>query len=346
MPNTEHFAPTDRIGQLLLTLGNAYLDRQQYEEAFEKFEQLVDRNVDSADIWHKAAVSGIGANNVSDKALTIYKKAMEDDPDSSALKIGVATLFAQNEIVTPYSIEICETALTLNPANAQKLHLFLKKAYEESGQQEKVYEHEQKVIFGSNNKKAIRSYLESLWWEHKFDEANRSITTAMDSINPAMQFQLERALTLSYELHSKGKLAQNKLERSTIKSGLDSINPEQSLQALRSFLMLKVCQPDAEESTRQLDEELLEEYQFILGNVSLTDVLMNTNGNSVPENEDKEFNFQTNVLELFPAMDIAGQDFDEANTRTLCLMQIFTHGSSKISEKLVKLVEDHLLQSN
>ncbi|MCB9501440.1 MAG: protein kinase [Deferribacteres bacterium] len=345
MSNAEHYTPTDRIGQLLFTLGNAYLDRQQYPEAFEKFEQLIDRNIDSADVWHKAAISAIGANSTSEKAMTIYKKALECNPESSALKIGIATLFAQVELINPFTTELCESALAFKPANAQKIHLFLKKAYEESGQKEKVYEHEQKVIFGSNNKKAIRSYLESLWWEQKFEEANRAIATATDPVNPEMQFQVERALTLAYELLHKNQFADNKLERSMLESGLEQVKPENSLQALRAFITLKSCQQDEEKIAKKFDDELLEEYQFILGNISLSDALLTSNGKNHTAESKTSFNFSKDILDALPKIQAQCEVYEENRTQAICFMQLFTHGNTGISEKLVKLVEDHIVQS-
>ncbi len=341
MSNPEQFNPTDRISQLLITLGNAYLDRQQYPEAFEKFDQLIERGIQTPEIMNKAAISAIGANYSNDKALAIYKKALENDQDSSALIIGLATLFAQNNVVIPFAFEVCENALKLNPANAQKIHLFLKKAYAESGHEEKVYEHEQKVIFGSNNKKAIRSYLESLWWEGKFEEAHRSLTTAYEPQNQGSQFDVERALTYAYSIISRKDEKANKLERSNIEAGLKQINTANSLFDLRSYLTLKSCLPDDDEAEKKLNEDLFEEYQFILGNVSLDDALQSSNGFKKQEQAGK-FNFIRDILNQFPKLPRQNNDFSDNTAVCVSFMQIFTHGANQVSEKLIKLVEEHL----
>ncbi|KAA3616099.1 MAG: hypothetical protein DWQ05_10140 [Calditrichaeota bacterium] len=345
MSTTEQYQPTDRISQLLFTLGNAYLDRQQYPEAYEKFDQLIDRGVTTPDILHKTAISAIGSNYITEKALEVYHKAIESNPESSALKIGLATLFAQHNIVTPFVLEVCESALRYKPANAQKIHFFLKNAYSESGHSQKVYEHEQKVIFGSDNKKAIRSYLESLWWEHKFEEAHRSLTTAYNPNNPTYQFDVERALTQAYDLLAKEKQGDNDIDRSNLEIGLKQINPANSLLDLRSYLILRSCFPDIKPSDGELDENRFEEYQFILGNISIKDAMHTSNGKAV-SGMSNIFDFSRDVLNIFPLTEVSGEPYEDSNSNCVCFMQIFTHGANQVSEKIINLVEEHLVQSN
>ena len=88
----------DRVQQLLERLGKAYLERQQYGEAFEKYAQLLDMMPENRIYLLNTAIASIGMGRASDSALQLYEKAVAKNQQSNALKVGLATLFMQNNV--------------------------------------------------------------------------------------------------------------------------------------------------------------------------------------------------------------------------------------------------------
>ncbi|MGH7456460.1 MAG: tetratricopeptide repeat protein, partial [bacterium] len=69
MPNLESTSQLNRVHQLLHTLGRAYLQKEQYAEAFDKFKQLLTLEPENPEILLDAAIAALGSDDVSSQAL-------------------------------------------------------------------------------------------------------------------------------------------------------------------------------------------------------------------------------------------------------------------------------------
>ena len=165
IPNVEPAVQPKRLHQLLHTLGRAYLQKEQYAEAFDKFNQLLAMEPNNPEFLLDAAIAALGVNDVSPPTLALYEKAVAQNPDTAALKLGLASLFAHQNLTTPFAIALCESAVELAPANEQQIRLYLKNYYENAGLLDKARAEEQKAIFNTRDSKAIRAYHEKLWWD-------------------------------------------------------------------------------------------------------------------------------------------------------------------------------------
>jgi tetratricopeptide (TPR) repeat protein len=240
MTNVEQAAPANRLQQLLHTLGRAYLQKEQYAEAFDKFKQLLAMDADNADILLDTAIAALGLNEVSASTLELYEKAVARNPDSAALKFGLASLFVHQNLTTPFAIELCQNVADLSPANEQQIRLFLKKHYEAAGLLDKARAEEQKAIFNGNDAKAIRAFLEKLWWDGKFDEALKALQTA-PQVNGNLEYiTRELAVTHAHEALAAGKRLENFDTIKIILAAAPNLSPAESLVDLRDYLVLRL----------------------------------------------------------------------------------------------------------
>jgi len=240
MPHIEQAAPANRLQQLLYTLGRAYLQKEQYAEAFEKFKQLMAMDGDNSDILLDTAIAALGLNDASAATLELYEKAVARNPDSSALKFGLAALFVHQNINTPFAIELCQSVADLAPANEHQIRLFLKKHYEAAGLLDKAKAEEQKAIFNSRDAKAIRAFLEKLWWDEKFSEALTALQAAPKANGNLGYITRELAVTHAYEALAAGKRLENFDTIKTILAAAPNLVPAESIADLRDYLILRL----------------------------------------------------------------------------------------------------------
>jgi len=242
----EAAAPADRLQHILYTLGKAYLQRHQYAEAFEKYRELLQAGGDRADFVSEAATAALGMKNSSDEALALYEKALAQNPDSTFLKLGLPALFIERNVTSAFAIDLCERVAELSPENEPAIRLHLKKHYETNGFFEKALEEEQKAVFSNRDDKAIREYLERLWWEDKFSKANAALNTAGRRNGDGSNFARELALNFAYEHLANGVIGDDAHALGATLSALALLNPAQTLLDFSDHLILRSVLPDGD----------------------------------------------------------------------------------------------------
>jgi len=327
MPNVEQTTSAHRLQQLLYTLGRAYLQKEQYAEAFDKFKQLLALEADNAEILMDTAIAALGLNDISESTLALYEKAVAQNPDSTALKFGLASLFAHQNLMTPFAVELCQNVAELAPANEQQIRFFLKKYYEASGQIEKARAEEQKAIFNGNDALAIRIFLEKLWWDGKFAEAVTALQTAPKVNGNLTYITRGLAVTAAYQALAAGRALDRVDTIKTILAATPSLLPAESLMDLRDYLVLRLS-------------------------------LLN---NSKPKNFSKEKSPGKNGEEIFaaaafdlreeilnplnkPAAWRAEQETTLDEWRGFLLAQVLKYDGTEAPERLRQLLDAHLAQ--
>jgi len=240
MPNVEQATPTNRLQQLLYTLGRAYLQKEQYAEAFDKFKQLLLMDADNAELLLDTAIAALGLNDASASTLALYEKAVNRNPDSAALKFGLASLFVHQNITTPFAVDLCQNVVELAPPNERQIRLFLKNYYASAGLLDKAQAEEQKAIFNSRDNGAIRAFLEKLWWDGKLDEALKALQAAPRVNGNVTHITRELAMTHAYEALAAGKRIENFETINTILAAAPVLAPAASIVDLRDYLVLRL----------------------------------------------------------------------------------------------------------
>jgi serine/threonine-protein kinase len=330
MPTVEQTTSTNRLQQLLYTLGRAYLQKEQYAEAFDKFKQLLAMDADNSDILLDTAIAALGLNEVSESTLALYEKAVTQNPDSTALKFGLASLFVHQDIATPFAVALCQSVADLAPANEQQIRLFLKKHYEAAGQLDKARAEEQKAIFNSRDAKAIRAFLEKLWWDEKFGEAHAALRAAAKVNGNHVHLTKELAVTQAYELLASGRPIESYEMLQTMLAAAPSLAPAESLADLRDYLVLRWS--------------LLNAGSHSQPKVFKKETSSGKNGEQIFDVT--PFSLREEVLE--PLNKLAGWQTEHEPSggewRGFLFLQILKHDGNEVPERLRQLLSTHLAQ--
>ena len=333
----------DRVQQLLERLGKAYLERQQYGEAFEKYAQLLDMMPENRIYLLNTAIASIGMGRASDSALQLYEKAVAKNQQSNALKVGLATLFMQNNVTTAFALQICEATVRMKPQppGSHKIRLFLKGHYEETGDTAKLSRIEHEVVFSTSNAETIRSYLEGLWWEGKFAEASAAIKSAPSMNGADLDLSRELMLTDAYQHYFEQKKVSDPLLLKQYRETIDKMDFKASLIDFRNFLLLQHVLPKQASEEAPTKKEI-DEYEFILGDVSLDEVLhaygKETPAKSKPKKQG-DFDFERDVLQQVENS-FDGEPAESAFSyeyRSILFLQPFTKTGRSIPSKLTNL---------
>jgi len=339
----EQTTSSNRMLQLLYTLGRAYLQKEQYAEAFDKFKQLLLTDADNSELLLDTAIAALGLNEVSASTLSLYEKAVAHNPNSPALKFGLAALFMQQNLTTPFAIELCENVVQMAPANEPQIRLFLKKHYAATGQHDKAKAEELRAIFHGSDGKAIRAYLEKLWWDGDFAEAFSALQAAPKVNGNLGHLTKALAITHAYEALAAKKPIVNFDTIKTMLAAVPSLAPAESLIDLRDYLILRLSLSVVETKTRSKKVEV-EEHQFILGEASLKEAAA---GKSNEETfAVTPFNLQEEILTPLnkPAEWQAEPEQAEASWRGFLFAQILKYDGSLAPERLRHLLGAHLAQ--
>lgn len=240
MPIVEPPTSSNRLQQLLYTLGRAYLQKEQYAEALDKFKQLLQMDADNAELLLDTAIAALGLNDTSAPTLALYEKAAGRNPDSAALKFGLASLFVHQNIVTPFTVELCQNVAELAPPNEQQIRLFLKNYYQSAGLHDKARAEEQRAIFNSNDRSSIRLFLEELWWGGQFDEALQALQSAPRVNGNVTHITRELAMTHAYAALATGKRVENFELIKTIGEAAPALAPAAAMMDLRDYLVMRL----------------------------------------------------------------------------------------------------------
>lgn len=333
----------DRVLLLLERLGRAYLERHEFGEAFEKYSQLLELSPEHPEYLLNAAVAAVGMRRTTPETMMLYQKAIESNPESTALKAGLATLFMQQNIRTSFAVAICEQALHLHPPlpNSHKLRLFLKDHYEETGDTVRLSQIEHEVVFSTGNIDTIRRYLQGLWWEGKFEEAEAALGQA-HSLN-GLQNKLHKELTLTnaYKIYAR-KLAVPQEQVADFKRHLQQIDIRRSFADLREYLLVRAIlsgvTPTTEEESNQI-----EEYQFILGDLPLDELLRSYETEPQVEAEEPllgPFSCVKEILNVLPRPEQIPSDGleDIGEIRSIFCLNLVCGTRKRLVEKILGLV--------
>jgi serine/threonine-protein kinase len=313
----------DRVYQLLYTLSRAYLQREQYAEALDKLKQLLQLDSENPELFLDTAIAALGLNDASAEMLGVYEKALAYNPESEALKLGLASLFVHQKIATAFAIEVCEKAAELAPVNEQEIRLYLKQYYEACGLMDKAVAEEQRAIFSSRDGEVIRRYLEKLWWDGKFAEAHEALRNAPRVNGADMPLTRELAMTYAYELLANGASVDNKETVKIMLTALASLTPADSFGDFRDHLVLRSSLLEAKPRHWPRgghDDEI---------NFEL-----------------KPFDWHRELLDLLkkPEDEPADKEFAQSDWDGVLFAQLAAHSDVEIPEKIRQLFGSHLFQ--
>ncbi len=329
MTNKTNPDKDSRMSQLLYTLGKSYLERQHFQEANDKFGQLLEFTPNDPDICLNLASSRIGLQDVSDNSLEIYERAVALNPDNDVIYTQIADLFRKFNIDTAFA-----TAMVQDSDSPQ---------IEASGAPAEAsldsVEAMKEEAFAN-----IRAELEELWWKEHFDEARKLLNNMREKGNAS---ETATALTEAYEHLAKQKKVNKKATLQLLRDNIPAISPETSLQALRDYLTLKYVLPKEDRrQTPEAPDRDSKEYEFILGMVAMDDFFGKLQGRQngheqLPESQDGQDILQ-NILGIAESEPQNNEPDDEEIEGFMFLQLISSAGQNDVPDRITSLVKTHL----
>jgi tetratricopeptide (TPR) repeat protein len=352
--------PADRLQQILHTLGKAYLQRQQYAEAFEKYRELLHAGGDRPEYVLDAATAALGMKNASDEALALYEKALAQNPDSTFLKFGLPALFIERNIASPFAIDLCEKVAELSPESEPVIRLYLKKYYEANGLFDKAQQEEQRAVFSNRDGAAIREYLEKLWWDDKFSKANAALNAAASRNGNGSHFAREVALNYAYEHLSSGVINDDTHALGATLTALMQLNPAQILLDFSDYLVLRSAIPEGDLS-QYFSNSDIDARRIAFDTPALAAIFKNT---SAPVSYDRKeaerggknqqhakyvtgpFDVQREIIDLLkrPVEDHEERSHSHADGEGILMVKVANQQGIEVPEKVLHLLTEHLLQ--
>lgn len=315
MTNNAQETAVDKIQQLLLALGKAYLERQQYSQAFDKFQQLLNMGYEDSEVTLNAAEAAIALQDVSAGALELYEKAATLNPTSRRLRQLLEDIFSQFAIATPFALEMIQGAKAKNEP-------------EENASGQESFPEE-------NHSPVSNEVLERLWRQGKFDEAINLLQPS-EGNNGHDASAIDLALTHAYQAIAKNEKIVGDKTANLILNGLEMISPAESLRNLRNYLTLRLALPELEHQTANSVDES-QEYEFILGLVSMEDFFGNLKNSATKDGFIlSKFDVKNEILDILSRADV-DHESNCSNSWQSILVAVTQDGRA-IPDDFIKLI--------
>jgi serine/threonine protein kinase/tetratricopeptide (TPR) repeat protein len=314
MIQINHEAQTDKVHQLLLALGKAYLERKEYTFAFEKFQQLLELGAESPEVVLCAATAKIYLNDVSHSALLLYEKAISVNPDSQSLRQKLAEMFIQFDVTTTFAFEILDSVSQPEVPGADLQNSLTEIAPDQENQPR----------------------VEDLWWDGRFDQALNLLQAVEHSSHDAAAVDL--ALTHAYQAISKGHVIEDESNAAVIFNGLEVINPTESLNSLRNYLTLRMAMPELGQQDKTAPDDS-DEYEFILGLVTMEDFFSRLKNGAAGHGVIlSRFDLRKEILEVLPPLDGASSGSGKQKRPLQSIVVAEIHTEYGVPEELIPML--------
>ena len=129
-----------RAVDLLKTLGKAYLAKNQYREATEKFENILRLGFKDADVYRHLAIALAGQKLYTPEAQRVYLWAVEKFPHDRSLCLHVAQAALQHQAEDEHAANFYFAALKFHPPFAKDLYLRLHAIFHRQGKHDESFQ--------------------------------------------------------------------------------------------------------------------------------------------------------------------------------------------------------------
>lgn len=129
-----------RAVDLLKTLGKAYLSKNQYREATEKFENILRLGFKDADVYRHLAIALAGQKLYTPEAQRVYLWAVEKFPHDRSLCLHVAQAALHHQAEDDHASNFYFAALKFHPPFAKDLYLRLHTIFHRQGKYDESFQ--------------------------------------------------------------------------------------------------------------------------------------------------------------------------------------------------------------
>jgi Tfp pilus assembly protein PilF len=125
----EQVQDKQRVIDLLLKLGKAYIDREQYSEAIQKLKKGLELGGDSTGVLLNLSKAYILNEQYDEEAVETYRRVLEFEPDNKVINIILSQIYSEKSREDEEALNIYQRAFQHNPSNARNLLLMILKIH-------------------------------------------------------------------------------------------------------------------------------------------------------------------------------------------------------------------------
>ncbi|MFX0142222.1 MAG: protein kinase, partial [Candidatus Hodarchaeota archaeon] len=272
----EKLPDNQRVLELLFQLGNAHLEKGQYEKAIEKFRKLIELGEENATIYLNLSKAYIFKEQYDESAVQVFLKALKYDPENKVINIVLSQIYFNNNKEDNEAYKVYQKALQYHPKNSKDLILALIKIDYKNGRYKSAKSLAQKTLASNPDYTEIIPYYTYLGWkEEAFDEVTKTLKEILlkKRCNLALKW-----LVLNY-LKALKNAAINKKEYKIVhddvqycENYLNSVNQFNQLNDIYLFLYLKRIVLDFTSGNIKEKNQSIDEYELFLSDNSLSTI--------------------------------------------------------------------------
>lgn len=285
--------------EMLMALGDAYLEKGLYAEAAKRYQLLINFNIRNKIVYTNLSKALIGLKKFDKYALSIFQKAVHYDPGSAELYNILASSFLNEGREDPYAIQIYETALKYESPIFNRIADHLGIIYFKKGDFLKCKGITEKLLnIAGFQQRTFSLFFQSCWKTSLFDDAIEQLKKLIGLSNN--NEKLFKYLCITYLEKKFLADIQNKTVRLShndkymISDFLNKNSRFQHLQDLSIYIDLKRLLLE-QENWGDINSNSVEEQESVYDYQSLKNVhsLLEDKEQTTPYN----FNIKSDVLE-------------------------------------------------
>jgi len=156
-----------RVVEILKTLGQVCLTKNQYREAAEKYEQIIRFGVQDPEVYRHLAVALAGQKLYTPEAQRVYTWALEKFPHDKNICLHIAGAALQHRAEDQNAQRFYEAALKLHPPFAKDLYLHLHSMFHRQGKFDEAFQTLKQALYLDKTLDAhLVSRLTELGWHY------------------------------------------------------------------------------------------------------------------------------------------------------------------------------------
>jgi len=177
----EHEKDHKQIIDLLYELGNTYLEKEDYDNAIDKFHKLIELGEENSKIYLNLSKAYILNEQFDQKAKEIFEKSLEFEPENPVLNVILSQLYLEANREDEQAIRVYRIALKEDPENAQEIMAKLTKINFQNENIDAARElMHQFVDTPEKISNFLSYYIENEWKHHGFDQVSHYLKQVID----------------------------------------------------------------------------------------------------------------------------------------------------------------------
>ena len=169
-----------RVVELLTKLGKAYIEKGQYDEAIEKFNQLVLAGVKDTFVYLNLSKAYILKEQYDEKAINVFQKTLNFDPYNKVINVILSQIYLDEKREDDEAYHVYKNSLQFDPKNQKEIELALLNIEAKKGNHNNAKKlAEKRLNEHPDESDVLQIYIKACWQESNFIKVRDFIKNIM-----------------------------------------------------------------------------------------------------------------------------------------------------------------------